>query len=165
MQRFTRLLHGQKVEGEGHVLMTVDEYLRDKKRLFSIMDRGFKIVLHREGVDEKVFQSRESPTEPSHRGRIPNKGTNASPVALPQIASTISERLPGVNRTLERLEPVERAVAQTILANPSRPYTAKELVLATGYSPKTIENLAHFSKLVAQGLLKREKGGKYQSAL
>lgn len=162
LQRFTRLLHGQKVEGEAHVLMTVDEYLRDKKRLFSIMDRGFKIVLHREGVDEKVLQSREATAEPPHRGRM---ATSTSPVALPQIASTISERLPGVNRTLERLDPVERAVAQTILANPTRPYTAKELVLATGYSAKTIENLAHFSKLVKQGLIKREKGGKYQSAL
>ena len=59
LQRTTRLLHSQTEEQENHVLMTLEEYLRDRKRLFSIMDKGFKIVLHREGVSEKIIEQHE----------------------------------------------------------------------------------------------------------
>ncbi len=56
LQRFTRLLHGKETKGIGHIIMTVQEYQTDHKRLFGIMDKGFKIVLHREGIPEKVIQ-------------------------------------------------------------------------------------------------------------
>ncbi|MDE1868255.1 MAG: DEAD/DEAH box helicase family protein, partial [Thaumarchaeota archaeon] len=55
LQRFTRLLHGKSKDGEGHLIMTIEQYQHDHKRLFGIMDKGFKIVLHREGISEKVI--------------------------------------------------------------------------------------------------------------
>ncbi len=167
LQRTGRLLHSE-YKTVHHILMTPNEYERYRKRLMAYEGKGLQVDF----PNRRDFQEtmpRSSPVSPMMKTVVPRKHTtnsvSSTPVPLPQISTTISERLPGVNRTLERLAPVERAVAQTILANPSRPYTAKELVLATGYSAKTIENLAHFSRLVQQGLIKREKGGKYQSAL
>ncbi|MDE1854488.1 MAG: DEAD/DEAH box helicase family protein [Thaumarchaeota archaeon] len=165
LQRFTRLLHGQKSAGEAHVLMTLEEYVRDRKRLFSIMDRGFKIVLHREGVEEKAIQKAERDS-PSRESRAP-RPTGVAPTlaSLPQIPSAVTQRLPGITRTLERLSPAERAVASTILGNPSNEYAVKELALATGYTIGSTKRLVSFAKLISLGLIKKAGAGKYRSAL
>jgi len=77
LQRFTRLLHGKGTQGVGHIIMTGMEYTADKKRLFSIMDKGFTIKLHREGVSEKVVSwhqrnliQREKPIQQSKKPRM-----------------------------------------------------------------------------------------------
>lgn len=57
LQRFTRLLHGKNhINGVGHIIMTVSEYQADHKRLYGVMDKGFKIILHRDGIDDKVIE-------------------------------------------------------------------------------------------------------------
>lgn len=63
LQRFTRLLHGHEAAGEGeyHILMTVEEYLHDRKRLFSVMDKGFKVEIHKEGVSDKAMEEAPRP--------------------------------------------------------------------------------------------------------
>ena len=169
LQRFTRLLHGRDYEGEGeaHVLMTMDEYVHDKKRLFSIMDRAFKVVLHREGISDKVIEqsTRTIPAPRPIRERAAPQGPmNQIPVVTPEIPAAVMQRLPGITRTLERLSSVEKAVAVTMLGNPSNSYSTKELSLATGYSIKTLSNLAHYGKLIDQGLIRKE-GEKYRSAI
>lgn len=166
LQRFTRLLHGHeaKEEGEHHIIMSLDEYLRDRKRLFSIMDKGFKIVLHREGVSEKVIEQRTGEPAPRIQRRFKAEPQTTEIIA-PQIPMAISQRLPGISKTLERLSNVEKAVATTILSNPQNSYSAKELSLATGYAPKALVNLAHFGKLIELGLIRKESTGKYKSAL
>lgn len=162
LQRFTRLLHGQKAKGEAHVLMTLEEYARDKKRLFSIMDRGFKIVLHKEGMDERAVQRTEKAKGFETRATL--VVTPPQPVDAPPVPLAVTQRLPGIGRTLDRLEKVERLVAQTVLGTPGKEYSAKELALATGLAYETIKHKAHFGKLVGMGLIK-ENAGKYGSAL
>jgi len=106
LQRFTRLLHGQGTKGEGHILMTAQEYQTDHKRLFGIMDKGFKIVLHREGVSEKMItqkplkdaQQRHPATLPAN---MPSKITDFE--AQHPILS-----LPGIKKKLALLRDVER---------------------------------------------------------
>lgn len=165
LQRFTRLLHGteQKTEGEHHIIMSLDEYLRDRKRLFSIMDKGFKIVLHREGVSEKVIEREAAEPRPRIQRTIEKP---AMPIVPQQpLPSALTQRLPGITRTLERLTTTERAVATTILSNPMNTYSAKDLALTTGYSEVNIRNRGGFKRLVEMGLIKKAEKGKYKSAL
>jgi superfamily II DNA or RNA helicase len=42
-QRFGRLMHSLKEEPEHIILMTEDEYNKYNKRLYAILERGFKI--------------------------------------------------------------------------------------------------------------------------
>lgn len=69
LQRFTRLLHGKNTKGIGHIIMTVAEYQTDHKRLFGIMDKGFKIILHRDGISDKVISQVTEP-KPTQRKSI-----------------------------------------------------------------------------------------------
>ena len=166
LQRFARLLHGKesKTEGEAHVLMTLEEWVRDKKRFFSIMDRGFKIVIKREGIEEKVVQRAEAAAAATPRQR---KSTDVRPggTPLPSIPAVLTQRLPGITKTLERLPSVEKAVAQTILGNPQQAYTTKELALATGLALSTVMNRGNFGHLIELGLIRKDGAGKYRSAL
>ncbi|HKT21543.1 MAG TPA: DEAD/DEAH box helicase family protein, partial [Nitrososphaerales archaeon] len=169
LQRFTRLLHGSEVEeeGEDHILMTLDEYLRDRKRLFSIMDKGFKIVLHREGVSEKVIEDRTESPGPRISLRTPRQRTPGPiepAMKLSESFMAVQQRLPGITTTLAKLSSVESKVATTLLNNPGRPYDTAELALSTGLSANTLSNYAHFGKLEQMRLIKRV-GKKYQSAL
>lgn len=167
LQRFTRLLHGfaSKEKGEHHILMTLGEYERDKNRLFSVMDKGFKVEIHREGVSERAMTRVASEVRPrpvnKHQGTV----SVTTEVSLPPVSADISRRLPGITKTLERLTAVERAVAQTILANPGHPYSSNALTLATGYGANTIMNQAHLGKLVKMGLIRPKGKGEYESAI
>jgi DNA excision repair protein ERCC-3 len=170
LQRTTRLLHAdgaRSQEQEMHILMTLEEYSRDKKRLFSIYDRGFKLVLHQEGVGEKAIERAEA-SLPHVRPPIPRSTRPASSVptvAVPPISTALTQRLPGITKTLERLPNVERAVAQTILGNPQQAYTTKELALATGLALSTVMNRGNFGHLIELGLIRKDGVGKYRSAL
>lgn len=167
LQRFTRLLHGQKVEGEGHVLMTVDEYLRDKKRLFSILDRGFKIVLHREGVDEKtIHKMTERTYEPSKPIR---QATSAQPT--PSFPMEMTQRFPGLQKKLDssvksgRLQEIDAFVATTLAANKGTTYTLQEFSNVTGKAIATLQHNVNWKRLISEGFIKRPEKGKVTSAL
>lgn len=55
LQRFTRILHSKNEKvGEGHIIFDPEQYTLYHKRLFGVMDRGFKIIIHREGVADHV---------------------------------------------------------------------------------------------------------------
>lgn len=85
LQRFGRLLHstGKSSELEHHVLMTIQEYSSDKKRLFSVMDKGFKIVLHQDETSEKVIQKEEQSRE--RLAPLPKARFKPSRVAPPGV--------------------------------------------------------------------------------
>jgi hypothetical protein len=167
LQRFTRLLHGQKVEGEGHVLMTVEEYMRDKKRLFSILDRGFKIVLHREGVDEKTIhkiteRTYERPRIAQSR-TVPERTRQESGSVM--IPEALRARLPYIDKTISKLpSELTRKCTVVMLANPTTIYTIEDLAVATGYEPSNIRLHLRFKQLIQQRLIKKISVGKYQAA-
>jgi DNA excision repair protein ERCC-3 len=171
MQRFGRLLHSEEAKVDHHIVMTFEEYLHDRKRLYSIMEKGFKIVLHHEGIGERTIQQAEAGETkvsrmPRPYAQAPKGERVAAPprVEVPPIPAAVTQRLPGIDRTLERLASVEKVVAQTILGNPQRTYTMKELTLATGYSMSVMTHAAHLPKLIEMGLVKKA-GKTYGSAL
>ena len=43
-----------------NIIFIAVEYIHDHKRLFSLYDKGFKLEIHREGVDEKIIQKLQS---------------------------------------------------------------------------------------------------------
>ena len=147
LQRTTRLLHSQVEEQENHVLMTLEEYLRDRKRLFSIMDKGFKIVLHREGVSEKVI---EGHTDELRAPRISGERTisnrllrNSKSTSTVEIApppptqsgqSATYTNLPGVQRMMNLMTKKEKELFILLLDHDGEWFKREKLALLLGYA-------------------------------
>src|SRR2546426_6557686 len=101
LQRFTRTLHSRTANPEYHILMTLEEYLHDRKRLFSVMDKGFKVEIHREGIAEETISKRLAmPSMPVRRMREPKESATPAievqPISQGQVAGILE--LPGVKR-------------------------------------------------------------------
>jgi DNA excision repair protein ERCC-3 len=180
LQRTTRLLHATEAihDQEMNILMTLEEYSRDKKRLFSIYDRGFKLVMHQEGVGEKAIErveaarpiTRVSGGKSTRETQI-SEPASVSTVSAPAIPLAVTQRLPGVSGRLMKLRPAgdvsaesRRLIVSTLLGNQEKAYTAVELSLATDLSIRTIKH-AGLGDLEAQGFIRKVGGGKWQSAL
>lgn len=164
MQRFGRLLHSMEESVDHHVIMPIAEYGRDKKRLYSIYEKGFKIKIHREGVTDKQVERAEAAPQPRRAPRTAPK-ESVAPVPLPSLPAALTGRLPGIGATINRLLPVEKAVVTVILANPEKSYSVADLALVTGLAQKTIMNGAHFGKLLGMKLVKKAGTGRYEAAV
>ena len=157
LQRFTRLLHGQTEKvGEHHILMTLEEYIHDRKRLFSVMDRGFKLVIHREGVSEETISKRlQSPVKPQVR-KPKNEAREAESV-LPvpdegAIAGIMS--LPGIQRTMATLTRPQQRLYELLLKNDGQYFKRSNLPLVLGYtSINSMRVTVNPSELVQKGLI------------
>lgn len=142
LQRTTRLLHGEAEEQESYVLMTLEEYLHDRKRLFSIMDKGFKIVLHREGVSEKVIQDhshddyRPLPRPRNSRSASTTEPTATIPVSLPTSSgqSGTYTNLPGVQRMMALMTKKEKELFILLLDHDGEWFKREKLALLLGYA-------------------------------
>jgi len=101
LQRFTRLLHGFEAgEADHHVLMTMEEYIQNRKRIFSVMDKGFKIQVHREGVSDKVIEEARV-SLPRRRVPVPASAPSVPVPSLPSLPSPpILDERSEVNRDL-----------------------------------------------------------------
>lgn len=164
MQRFGRLLHSTEATVVHHVIMPLPEYTGDKKRLYSIYEKGFKVRLHREGVSEKQVERTEAAPQPRRAPRaVPRE--DVTPVPLPSLPAALTGRLPGIGATVNRLLPVEKAVTMVVLANPGRSYSVTDLAMVTGLAYKTITNGAHFGKLLSMKLIKKAGKGRYEAAV
>lgn len=171
LQRFTRLLHGRGTEGEGFIIMTVEEYDRDHKRLFSIMDRGFKIVLHRDGLEDKIFggggqhdDRDRKPRQASVRRPAPVRASNSQP--LP--ADLDDQKYPllkyaGIKKIVAGLGKPQRKVMLFLIdpQNQNQTFTAKKLMLALGYTGDRRFRIT-MSPLVSEGFVLRQADGTYR---
>ena len=169
LQRFTRLLHSlERMEPAYHILMTADEYARDRKRLFSVMDKGFKVEIHREGVSERTLEATEKTRAPRIRPvtQRPIAEPNAT-TKSPQLPEALVQRLPGIVKSFNRLNTQEKTIAGAILANPTIQYDLTQLSLVTGYSVGSLKGTYYkcFRILINAGLIKKAGKGKYQSAV
>ncbi|MDG6953335.1 MAG: hypothetical protein JRN54_04765 [Nitrososphaerota archaeon] len=164
MQRFGRLLHSMEESVDHHVIMPIAEYGRDKKRLYSIYEKGFKIKIHREGVTDKQVERAEAAPQPRRAPRTAPK-ESVAPVPLPSLPAALTGRLPGIGATINRLLPVEKATATVILANPDRSYSVADLAMATGLAAKTVKDGAHFGTLLRMKLVKKAGTGRYEAAI
>lgn len=170
LQRTTRLLHSQTEEQENHVLMTLDEYLRDRKRLFSIMDKGFKIVLHREGVSEKVIEQREQ-KGPQLLARQSQSKTsvsseNTAPTMQPMMAgqSQTFINLPGVQRILNLMNNKEKQLFTLLLDHDGNWFSREKLPLLLGYaSNDTMRHSIDFRRMVERGWIESQRNGQKTS--
>ena len=165
LQRFTRLLHGKGTDGEGHIIMTVQEYQQDHKRLFGIMDKGFKIVLHREGVSEKVIKQIQENTTKRHT----RKPTHKKREAIPQKPNSFEQNhpilsLPGIQKKLNQITTGERNLVELLFQREKQEFTKEGLSILLGYSSVAGMGRVDFKKLNDMKLLSNSKG-KYKADL
>ena len=137
--------------------MTVEEYGRDKKRLFSIMDKSFKMVLHKDEVSERVIQRAISePRLSYHRKEVPLK---SSSVAQPPVQGILA--LPGVQKIRAKQNKGQQKVYDFLVQNDGQFYTKEKLSLLLGYS--SAESLAVACKIpemVRNGWIEETKQGR-----
>lgn len=163
LQRFTRLLHGFEIKGAGehHILMTLDEYLHDRKRLFSIMDKGFKVEIHREGISAREVEKRMVDTwRPRPRVARPRKSEVALPTFEPSIPSGASDilNLPGVQRIMRGLSRAEQRFWSLLLQNDGSWFRRDKLPLLLGYtSEDSMRHSIGFEKLISRGYIEQMK--------
>ena len=168
LQRTTRLLHSQAEEQENHVLMTLEEYLRDRKRLFSIMDKGFKIVLHREGVSEKVIEDHSHdfrPLLPARRNSRSASTETTEPTApsLPPVSpgqSGTYTSLPGVQRIMALMNKKEKQLYTLLLDHDGEWFSRKQLPILLGYaSDDTLRHSIDLVKMVNRDWIEEKREG------
>jgi DNA excision repair protein ERCC-3 len=158
LQRTTRLLHSQTEEQENHVLMTLDEYLRDRKRLFSIMDKGFKIVLHREGVSEKIIEQKtQEGYQPARRNnKIQTTAETVPPVMAGQSATFIN--LPGVQRIINLMSKKEEQLFTLLLDHDGEWFSGNKLPFLLGYASKhSMQVSLNFKRMVDKGWIEQQR--------
>lgn len=160
LQRFTRTLHSKQKEPEYHILMTGEEYLHDRKRLFSVMDKGFAVKIHEEGVSQEALAKRLREGTPIRLPRQPSpKEEPVSPtVPVQSTPSNIAGilELPGVKRTMAQLTGSQRKVYQLLLQNDGTWFKKGKLPLLLGYnSPVRLDDTVHIGELVKRGLIER----------
>ena len=160
LQRFTRLLHGFDIKGEGehHILMTLDEYLHDRKRLFSVMDKGFKIEIHREGVSERIVERRLSETLRPRRYKTQKRVAEVpSTPVLPGAVADILQ-LPGVQRIMQTLTKSQQRLWQFLLQNDGSWFKRSKLPLLLGYtSVDSMRVSINFPRLTSRGYIEQKK--------
>ena len=163
LQRFTRLLHGQSgAEGEHHILMTVDEYLHDRKRLFSVMDKGFKLEIHREGVSEqsinKRLEERSSPRRRNGPLKEVDNGTITPTIQQTPEAIAGVMNLPGVKKIMSGLKKSQSRVYELLIKNDGSWFKKSSLPLLLGYtSEHSMEVSVNFPEMVSRGLIEQRK--------
>lgn len=159
LQRFTRLLHGKtESQSEAHVLMTLEEYVRDKKRLFSIMEKGFKIVLHRDGMDAKTVQRMDG-GEPERRPPRLRKAAKSSPAEaqefLPNTPESVKS-MPGAQAILAKLNKGDGDFFKLLLSKDGEWWARKAIPLALG-----LANLGNIrlGAMVSRGWVQKKMDG------
>jgi hypothetical protein len=144
--------------------MTLEEYLRDRKRLFAIMDKGFKIVLHKEGVSEKVIQQHEqNGYAPLPKPRATKKTLNgtqeaSSPMPVLSGQSATYLKLPGVQRILVLMTKKEQELFTILLDHDGEWFSREKLPFLLGYASKDSMRVSlNFGKMVSRGWIEQER--------
>jgi len=169
LQRFTRLLHGRGKQGEAHIIMTGQEYETDHKRLFSIMDKGFKIVLHRQGMEDKTIASIAHSLE--RKDRQPRqKRSKPSESQKPKTAKITESqeeyplmKFAGIRKIIESAPTkTQRSILLFLISqqNQNQGFTQEMLALSLGYSnARSLSANGDLAKLKEKGYIK-SVGGK-----
>lgn len=164
LQRFTRLLHSKsQTVGDGHIIFDPEEYTLYHKRLFGVMDRGFKIIIHRDGISDKVINTSRPEGSPRPRAKTPSqKPSGLNSVQKPKSQIELDDpflKLPGVQKLLKECSKSELDLLQILYKEKDKPFAAKAIGMLLGVEPRGVIN---FSKLLKMGLIKKV-GKKYQA--
>lgn len=170
-QRFTRLLHGKNIEGVGHIIMTIDQYQHDHKRLFGIMDKGFKIILHREGISDKIVHMIHESTEST---KTKSRQTVTKATAKPTVRKSEQDKfpfesthpilsLPGIQKKLVTLSNPMRQCVNIMFQNPTKAFSKEDFIDITGAT--SLKSQSSFGNLINMGLAEKTKDGLYMAHL
>jgi len=142
--------------------MTGTEYEHDHKRLFSIMDRGFKIVLHREGVSEKIIHegALRSERSPAIRRSAPrqSKPTTEAPPEI-DVNKYPLLKYPGILKIYNGLNKPQKKIILFLIdpANQNQTFPKKGLMMALGYTGENRFNI-EIRGLIKAGYVANEDG-------
>ncbi|MEM2941391.1 MAG: DEAD/DEAH box helicase family protein [Thermoproteota archaeon] len=160
LQRFTRLLHGieSKSQGEHHILMTPEEYSTDRKRLFSVMDRGFKIEIHGHDTIEQSVSGKKGGLWLRKKSTQPS--SESTSITMPAQSSDLSHllNLPGIRKQLNTLNKKQRELMELLIRSDGTWFTREKLRLVLGYA--TDDGFRHAMKLpelIERGLVEKGK--------
>lgn len=174
LQRMTRLLHAadKKNPGIHHVIMLAEEWNRDHKRFWSTMDKGFKIVVHREGEEEKTFHqvaSRPSTKEPkAPRVRVQSLETKKKAALKDHEPANDFEMqhpilsLPGIQKKLLACTKAERLSVRIFYQFPEKTFSKEDIWNRVGLG--RVRDFASFDKLLDLGLIRKVGLATYQAA-
>ena len=168
LQRMTRLLHGKGMKKEHHIIMTGAEYQADHKRLFGLYDKGFKIMIHREGVSEKVVQLKEFSikkiSQPKQPAKDPGQLSEEKKKMIDFEMKHPILSLPGIQKKLATLNKGERILVGFLYQKEKVEFKGEALAMLLGY--KDWEAMRHsidFTKLVNIKLISKTKGGTFMA--
>jgi len=119
VQRLGRLFHSE-YKGEHVVLMTTDEYVRHKKRLFGIYEKGFEIdIVRGEGVPTNLSDlALSAPSDVIHSGRARAERIIEARKPTPKVI----EPKPGFDESkfplLDERRKLDRDLMKQILGSP-----------------------------------------------
>jgi hypothetical protein len=137
--------------------MTLDEYMHDRKRLFSIMDKGFKLEIHREGVSEETISRRvEGPAK-----LRPRRASKLIKQRVEPEASSINGvlALPGVQRIIRTLGKSEARLYELLIRNDSQWFKRGALPLLLGYaSDDSMRHSVNFAGMLERRLIEQRRG-------
>ncbi|MEO9276689.1 MAG: DEAD/DEAH box helicase family protein [Nitrososphaera sp.] len=168
LQRFTRLLHSKNEKvGEGHIIFDPEEYTLYHKRLFGVLDRGFKVVIHREGIADKIVSHFEKPHEIVKSRSVIKKSKpveKKEPVEKVELdeAKYPLLKYPGIRKIVQSLSHSSRKVILFLIdpQNQNQSFRLEQIAMSLGYKNKrslTINGLeSPLPPLIQKGYVKKE---------
>lgn len=148
LQRVGRLTHNKDktIEKNHHILMTVQEYVDDKRRLVPLAENGFKTFYHLDQDDEilNMIEKRESmiqyrqPRQPKIIDRVMKKEKEKS-IKLEDELSEVKYPLlkyEGIKKIITGLSKGQKKLMLFLIdpANINQEFTLENLALSLGYS-------------------------------
>lgn len=119
LQRLGRLFHSE-YKGEHVVLMTTDEYVRHKKRLFGVYEKGFEIdVVRGEGVPTNLSDlALSTPSDVVSSGRARTQRIIETKLPVPKPVVAKPEFDPSKFPLLDERRKLDRDLIKAILGSP-----------------------------------------------
>ena len=161
LQRATRLYHGLGEDKEHHILFTEQEYLHDRERLFSLLDKGWKINLHSEGISEKVIEGEAQPR--IRRSKIiPEKKRESAAIPQPQAPLTPTNPLlssKGVQNAMPLMKGTEQNVFKFLIENDTNWITDEKLAFHLGLTGgvRSLQANVRFGWMQSKDWIERKK--------
>ena len=166
LQRVTRSLHNtinKGIPGQHHIIFTAAEYIHDHKRLFSLYDKGFKLEIHREGIDEKVIQKASEQREITTKKRLKQQSTKTiTPKTVEPNNFELNHpilSLAGIQKKLNQLNKMERSLVNLLFQREKEEFTREGLAILLGSaSANSLRHGVDFKKLRSMNLISESKG-------
>jgi hypothetical protein len=160
------LLHGKGTDGEAHIIMTGVEYQADHKRLFGLMDKGFKIVLHRQGEDDKTVEARNIPSNTKTPKIYKERKTQVREKTVIEDNNLDEMKYPllkyvGIKKIMSSVSKAQKKLLLFLIdpINQNQQFTIDNLALSLGYAnPNSLVNNNVILPLVKKNYIIKQDG-------